>query len=663
MDVELLTIAELLNSQKIKGKKFKGQKLDGQNRFLVPVYQRGYVWRQFEEWDPLWEDISELALKRLDSGSKVKPHFIGAVVIEESRVSRAKEPISVFSIVDGQQRIITMQIIFAAIHKFAIELGINSIINRMPNYMFNRISGNERLKVYPNARGNGSDRALFDNILTLSMEDLKFAHYDSFKSAGRRTHDMDSMVNHTTSYGVKNYDSRVDVPRMLGAFGYYHDRIIAFCDENHTTPKRQCLNALIGAVANSLSVATIFLEKKDNAQLIFETVNGRGKPLLQTDLIKNEIFRRAGGEKSEQLFEKYWSYFEEPFWDSETSKGRIKKIMLDDFFQCFLESKSGKSVEPAHLFTEYKKFIGNNPYGKKVPTELADLVKHGKIYSTLRRYEESSSNEDDNKSLVPLAEELDALKASTLDSLVLSIWSSNQKELAKTECLKILIAFIVRRGICGLTEKDYNKYFLSITKKVIDKKRGKWSKKYLISLLKETVSETSKYPNDSEFKRDFTLVSTKKSHEKFILSKIEEHQNKEISWFDLYWASSIEHVLPESWVNHWPLNGIQPTEDEVWDARYKFGGDVSAGDEIHQQINKRDAAVNTIGNLTLLSRNQNIEAGNKPFKEKCKVYADDEIATMLTKSILGFSDWDEDAITERGRKLFIIARKIWPDIR
>jgi uncharacterized protein with ParB-like and HNH nuclease domain len=75
---------------------------------------------------------------------------------------------------------------------------------------------------------------------------------------------------------------------------------------------------------NSLQVVAIDLDHDDDAQVIFETLNARGEPLLPADLLRNFIFLRAArrGESQETLYEKYWRQFDEPFWREEVSKGR-----------------------------------------------------------------------------------------------------------------------------------------------------------------------------------------------------------------------------------------------------------------------------------------------------------------------------------------------------
>jgi uncharacterized protein with ParB-like and HNH nuclease domain len=80
-------------------------------QLFAPLFQRPYVWRKEEQWSPLWHDIRRLA-ERLNAcesdleAKKIKPHFLGAVVLDQFRVSSGKPDAR--SIIDGQQRLTTL---------------------------------------------------------------------------------------------------------------------------------------------------------------------------------------------------------------------------------------------------------------------------------------------------------------------------------------------------------------------------------------------------------------------------------------------------------------------------------------------------------------------------------------------------------------------------
>ncbi|MDX7527241.1 GmrSD restriction endonuclease domain-containing protein, partial [Enterobacter hormaechei] len=78
----------------------------------------------------------------------------------------------------------------------------------------------------------------------------------------------------------------------LEALWFFSDAFIQFINaEGH--PVASNAEALINAVLTDLKMINITLEEGDDAQIIFETLNGRGAELHATDLIRNYIFMRA----------------------------------------------------------------------------------------------------------------------------------------------------------------------------------------------------------------------------------------------------------------------------------------------------------------------------------------------------------------------------------
>lgn len=97
------------------------QKLFGREvHYAVPLYQRPYVWNEAEQWRPLWEDLAPLADMVAD-GKQSRAHFLGASVQEPVAVpSGATE---VRRVIDGQQRLTTMQILLKAFRDVAAARG------------------------------------------------------------------------------------------------------------------------------------------------------------------------------------------------------------------------------------------------------------------------------------------------------------------------------------------------------------------------------------------------------------------------------------------------------------------------------------------------------------------------------------------------------------
>ena len=83
-------------------------------RYEIPAFQRRYVWQQEEQWEPLWDDVEELARAIMEEG-RTEPHFMGAVVLQQ--VQFATATIERRIVVDGQQRLTTLQLLIDAIQE------------------------------------------------------------------------------------------------------------------------------------------------------------------------------------------------------------------------------------------------------------------------------------------------------------------------------------------------------------------------------------------------------------------------------------------------------------------------------------------------------------------------------------------------------------------
>src|SRR6266542_5925220 len=84
-------------------------------RLVVPLFQRPYVWNEENQWQPLWDDavrVAEGVMKR--PADKHHPHFLGAVVLQQ--VHKQTGQMQERTIIDGQQRLTTLQLLLDALH-------------------------------------------------------------------------------------------------------------------------------------------------------------------------------------------------------------------------------------------------------------------------------------------------------------------------------------------------------------------------------------------------------------------------------------------------------------------------------------------------------------------------------------------------------------------
>lgn len=332
------------------------QLLENRQRFCVPIYRRHYVWTRDKQWEPFWNDVRTKAIERLNDRDRRFSHFMGAVVLE-ARGAVSSRQVTSFQVVDGQQGLTTFQLYLAAARDYAKHMGFDDTAGLIEGYLFNEKEHLmddpevEKFKVWPTKY----DRELFQDIVLIGRSDLR-------KKYGKHFYKGKDKI-----YPYKT------VPYPLGAYGYFFERIKyavesddleddfaetleADGDEKSATtrpegngldraPMELRLDALWEALIEEFKVVEITLEEGDDAQVIFETLNERGEPLLAADLVRNYIFHRADArrERAEKLFEKYWKDFEDPFWSNLEKQGRYRKARIELFLANFISGKT----EPA----------------------------------------------------------------------------------------------------------------------------------------------------------------------------------------------------------------------------------------------------------------------------------------------------------------------------
>jgi len=185
---------------------------------------------------------------------------------------------------------------------------------------------------------------------------------------------------------------------MVEAYLFFHGRLREFflgssSDSDSVlygdVPLAARLEECFQALKSALLIVAIDLDQDDDAQVIFETLNAHGEPLLPADLLRNYIFLRAariaatGGEPPEKLYDQFWKRFDEPFWRQQVSQGRLYRPRSDLFMQQFLASRLLVDIPVKHLFVEYKFWIEKQKPFPSVRDELAAISKQGEDFQRL----------------------------------------------------------------------------------------------------------------------------------------------------------------------------------------------------------------------------------------------------------------------------------------
>jgi uncharacterized protein with ParB-like and HNH nuclease domain len=279
------------------------QIFDPTSQFQAPLFQRPYVWRQQKNWQPLWESIEELASQRV-SGTTPLPRFLGTIVLDQ--LPTPTGTITKREIIDGQQRLTTLQLTLAAIRNLCRERA-NEGSTRAAAYRdaFTKLTNNqiplsddpdEQFKVFP----TNSDRSHFRAVMNSETHEV-----------------VEGLIANAG-------ENDALIPRC---YVYFHRNTSAWLDSENEDGFALRIAALYQCIKDDLTVVVIDLDDRDDAQVIFETLNALGTPLLPADLVKNFLFHLAQAQAAnvDQLYEQYWRPFDtdSTYWRKEVRQGRL----------------------------------------------------------------------------------------------------------------------------------------------------------------------------------------------------------------------------------------------------------------------------------------------------------------------------------------------------
>lgn len=604
-------------------------------RLEVPLFQRQYVWTLEQQWEPLWEDIARKFGEYLEGRRDGPVHFLGAMVLDQRQTPTTH--VEKRQVIDGQQRLITLQIFLAAFRDFCRKAASEDLAAECELFLLNKgmMADPEvdKFKVWPTQL----DRRQFADVV----------------GSGSRAH-----VENKNPLVWKKYARKAQPrPRMVEAYLYFYDQLAQFFIGSDSEPPlgedvaiaarlEDCFQALRGA----LHVVAIDLDQDDDAQVIFETLNARGEPLLPADLLRNFIFLRAAreGENQEQLYEQYWKQFDEAFWRVEVKQGRLSRPRSDLYMQHFLASRQTVDIPVKHLFVEYKHWIKKAKPFPTIREELAALARQGVHF---RRIIDAPKSDV----LFSLASFLDAFDIRTAYPLLLFLLDADLSDVEWGRVTTILQSYLLRRAVCGYTTKNYNRVFLQLTRAL--RETGA-SSQGISDHLSRLPGESTVWPDDGDFKEAWMLKHAYQvlQNQKlvYLFRRLDvEYRTSKNEDIQITGPLTVEHIMPQNWLDHWPLqdgtNGMPPSE--VWTA--------SAEDKRARATKFRHALVQTLGNLTILTQPLNSAVSNSAWTTKRPALMSASLLP-INQPLSALATWDERSIAKRGEELYGHAVRIWP---
>ncbi len=538
-------------------------------RLVVPLFQRPYVWNEENQWEPLWLDVTRVAGRKLAKPTdKQPPHFLGAVVLQQ-----VPNPIGLMqqrTIIDGQQRLTTLQLMLDALHAELVAAGATQPALRIEQLVTNAAAfcsrPEDRFKVWPTNR----DRSAFNDVMGMPPP----VNHDSLKYKGER---------------------------MVEAHRYFSEQARQWLTADGPEGVDARASAIDTTVRDLLQVVVIDLAADENAQEIFETLNARGAQLTAADLIKNFIFQRLLEREAdvEGAYLRYWKDFETSFWETEINVGRLRYHRSSIFLNHWLVARTGDEVVTREVFSRFKTFADFDS-GVSMPALLEQVHRASHVYRDFVTSSDASAG-----SLTRLAlfgYRTGVLESEVIKPLVLHLLDPEQPAVPDaqlTKALGVIESWMVRRMLVRVITKAYNKVVSELITRLRSAERAT-AGDVVETVLAGQTGDSRYWPDDGEVRSALRELPAyrrlSRGRLRMVLEAIEDHRR---GWKNgkaglggervARGAYAIEHIMPRQWASHWP-----------------------APEGPHGEV-ERERLMHTIGNLTLLTGPLNSKVSNGPW--------------------------------------------------
>lgn len=470
--------------------------IDEKVQYSIPKFQREYTWRK-EDWENLVNDILE-----------EENHFLGSIICI-NKGGDVLDPITQLEVIDGQQRLTTLSLLYAAIY------------NRLQ-------TENREDEEFKNEKVNLKYRLIHKNKnseskISLSYQNNNFQDYRAIlKEIGILNLNADKLPNLGNRRIYRAYSYFVDTLK-----DYTYEKLLDF------------LNKI-----NSALLVKIEVNSHSDAFTLFESLNNRGVPLSAIDLIKNKILGELDKKKIKSLDESFdaWKKIIENLGEDYS----IQERFLRQYYNAFkykdeikVKIKGGNKATRSNLMVIFDKLIDKNP--KFV---LDEFSLKSNIYNGLINPNQKENNYDN---LIDLSH----VGAAPAYMFLLYILSEHfeKKELVK-ELIKFLVKYFIRRNLTDFPNtRDLDTIFIGLVEFCEnDKKNISFEK------IQEYLTHADRFQSIGIFEQKLrgNIYEENTDMARFILCKIEEDNFTKETKRDLWQKDdkgkflwTIEHVFPE----------------------------------------------------------------------------------------------------------------------
>lgn len=601
--------------------------LKPERRYIIPTFQRDYEWTLEGQWRLLFEDLESAADRLLavrtgnvdgsalsSKEQNVPPHFLGAIVC--ASLPFATGGVALRSVIDGQQRLTTAQLLVRGLLDVLAETDSDRTksVRRMLRNPSDVVEKPEEVyKLWPRRK----DR----EVWPIAMDD-----------------------------DVPAYGGGDHLYLQARKFFAKAAREYATTEELASDPAR--LVALADALSSLFKLVVIDLDDNDDAQVIFEVLNGRQTPLSAIDLVKNLLFLRGelAEDDVEDLYERYWAQFDDEWWKVEVGRGHAARGRRDVLLSAWLTAAMGTEANIGHLYREARTYLDGGPSTEDVLKELSTFAGAYQVIYGVKPAE--------NLQLAGAYHRIRSLDITTAVPLLAWLRTVSASVLGLEDHVRAVRAvesWALRRAYVGWQTRGYGAHFARALREAKEAaQKGTDVADAVVSGLQGGVLD---WPEDSDVKHAFETRafydSMTQARIRLLLGIIDQqlraenpHEPAAMIHYD---NLQIEHVMPQKWQTHWP----------VLDAA---GALVAVDDDDPHWVNRRDERkrmVDRIGNLTLVTGSFNQEVSNLGWEVKRPEF-EKQKSLVINYAVAQSDAWDEARVEARALELAEVAIRIWP---
>ncbi|WP_054952336.1 DUF262 domain-containing protein [Flaviflexus massiliensis] len=542
---------------------FDGKSLE----LIVPVYQRNYDWTQ-KQCERLFDDLVDVVR------SEREKHFFGAIV------GHAETSWN-WIVIDGQQRLTTVSLLMLAL-VHALEDGdiesVDPTLGKKINGDF-IVSGDDDLQVKFKLKPVKNDLDAYQRVFEQS-EELR------------------------------------ESSNVTGNYRYFRERL-----RSSDLTADRVWEAICG-----LEVMHLNLEKHDDPQRIFESLNSTGLDLTEADKIRNLVLMGLDSKKQQHLYDKRWNPMEINV-DYKTSW----------FIRWYLVSKTGRTPRESEVYEDFKAYLLS---ASDVEAVVDDMHMFSKLCRELHSAATGMPTVD--KRLARFSLIFSDVTLPFLMPVYRDVLDGKTTESDFERVIHLVESYIVRRVMAEIPTNSLNKIFATMYNELIKLRQGKEEYTDILTyLLRRRDGGSGRFPSNSEFlegMRTRNVYKMRRESRQFLFESLENLSSKDSREIANKLASgelSIEHVMPQ-------------TLSEAW--KKELGEDY---EEIHETW------LNRLGNLTITGYNS--EYSNLPFAEKVsRLNGFSSASYRLNQMIVAKETWGRAEIEERTDALAKDALTLWP---